>query len=1509
MIYSQFVYCDEALNPTQTGYCRQIPTDKSNIDSDAVSHFKTFKLNYYNQTEGFTEDIFYAQDKDISYKMEEVGRLKFIDKALYYYRVQPKSLQRDANYAGLEYVTKAKISALQRRNEKNAMLQKDALMHFTIALDNFYKEDLTNAESEIETYQRLIKYDLFPKYDNRKIDNPLVSIIVVAYQTNELLIDCLTSLLKQSETNFEIIIVDNGGNDKVLKQLLALPILYIKCPINFVLSEGRNIGAHFAKADIIASLDDDATVPNNYVESLLKAFREYDIYALRGKVIPKHPDKFPAKIGVYDLGDIPIPSSIDAEGNSAYSKKVYQALNGMNPLLFGGEGLDLSIRILNAYGENMTIYWPKTVIFHDPADSEKDQIKEKRYSLMHKYLGYKYPFVWEYHAHLLSYSKNSMFQQKGHSLLKRKSSQCFAPDSGQTCSNKPEAPYEMRLFELSEKAGQFLEQGNPGEALSILDEILVINPTFHDLQFARAIALFMLGRNEESIAAAQEELATQPNHEGVRELLSRIDTMKQESVVKRQGSPVVRATSPGEITKKQAGQARIPLRFMQVDTFYHRPIELLYAADRGLSQSSFSEQMDSIFRNGFAAVHTVGPYMRDAGYEVQWIVGNCLPAQHQWTREHDIRINDQNWIYQIVRAQVEAFKPDILYTTDCMVFDSNFIRTLSYKPSLVIGWQASDIPANTDWSEFDIIFSPLSALREEALRRGALSAVDFLPGFPAWIYESVKDIQPTYDVVFCGQWTLDQHKRRNYYLNKIAEASKADQNFSCAFYLSGQPDVISSEVLRHQIGERYGINMNKALRTGRIGFDAKGFLRSFGKTKEDVRDVAGKETANMRIFETTGCGVFLLTEYHENLSKFFEIGKEIETFADEYELIDKIRYYLEHEREREEIARLGHERCLRDHSMSKRAGEFNKIIMEKLYPISEMRTAGVDLSEGRERLQPISRLFGFDRGTPIDRYYIENFLAQNSSHIRGRVLEIGDNTYTQKYGIGVTKSEVLNAVPSSNATIVGDLATGKNIPENAFDCIILTQTLLCIYDVKSALKNTIKALKSGGTLLITVPGISQISRYDMDRWGDYWRFTDKSLKMLIEEAAPDSEIEIQTFGNVAVAKAYLDGLALEEFPKEILDYYDNDYQVILTAKVKNTVKDASSFHADKKTTTSLATPLVLLYHRVADDPIDSQLLCTAPKFFEAHLKELSKNYRVIPLYELAQELKRGKLKPDTVALTFDDGYLDNLPNAVPLLEKYKLPATIFVTSGMVGSEQEFWWDALERVFLTGGVLPESLEITFQSGTKVWDLRTAQGRLKAYDELCAILRLDSFEDILQSVHDLFEWASLESSARISHRIVNQEQLKKLAGSPFIEIGSHSVTHTRLGILSLENQRQEIRESKQQLETIIKKRVRLFSYPYGGSADFSRETAGIVSDEGYEAGIANIQGSIAAPINLYAIPRRLVRNWSGDVFAKWMKEEDKCRLEAETISEREKKLIDYQLTLARKQDAHKDNKTHT
>ncbi|MGH2645705.1 MAG: methyltransferase domain-containing protein, partial [Chitinophagaceae bacterium] len=181
------------------------------------------------------------------------------------------------------------------------------------------------------------------------------------------------------------------------------------------------------------------------------------------------------------------------------------------------------------------------------------------------------------------------------------------------------------------------------------------------------------------------------------------------------------------------------------------------------------------------------------------------------------------------------------------------------------------------------------------------------------------------------------------------------------------------------------------------------------------------------------------------------------------------------------------------------------------------------------RTIPVSKEFGYDRGGPVDRYYIENFLKENSEYIRGNTLEIGDNTYTLAYGGNqVTQSDILYIDDSNpQATIIGDLSTADHIPSNQFECIVLTQTLHLIYDFRAAIGQCHRILKTGGTLLLTVPGITQI---DYGEWGDtwYWSFTGRAIQRLLLDYFDSENLIVQTHGNVLAATAFLYGLGQKE---------------------------------------------------------------------------------------------------------------------------------------------------------------------------------------------------------------------------------------------------------------------------------------------------------------------------------------------------------------------------------------------
>jgi SAM-dependent methyltransferase len=201
------------------------------------------------------------------------------------------------------------------------------------------------------------------------------------------------------------------------------------------------------------------------------------------------------------------------------------------------------------------------------------------------------------------------------------------------------------------------------------------------------------------------------------------------------------------------------------------------------------------------------------------------------------------------------------------------------------------------------------------------------------------------------------------------------------------------------------------------------------------------------------------------------------------------------------------------------------------------------------RLTPISRHFGYERGGPVDRYYIEKFLECHAADVRGRVLEIGDDTYTRRFGGDhVAVRDVLHIKEGNPAaTLVGDLAAGDHLPSAAFDCIILTQTLHLIYDLRAAVHTLYRILRPGGVLLATVPGISQISA---DEWADswHWAFTVRAVQSLFAEIFPEQVVQVETHGNVLAAISFLHGLAATELRQEELDYADPHYQLLITIR-------------------------------------------------------------------------------------------------------------------------------------------------------------------------------------------------------------------------------------------------------------------------------------------------------------------------------------------------------------------------
>jgi peptidoglycan/xylan/chitin deacetylase (PgdA/CDA1 family) len=294
--------------------------------------------------------------------------------------------------------------------------------------------------------------------------------------------------------------------------------------------------------------------------------------------------------------------------------------------------------------------------------------------------------------------------------------------------------------------------------------------------------------------------------------------------------------------------------------------------------------------------------------------------------------------------------------------------------------------------------------------------------------------------------------------------------------------------------------------------------------------------------------------------------------------------------------------------------------------------------------------------------------------------------------------------------------------------------------------------------------------------------------------------------------------------------------------------------------------VVLLYHRVQAGFADPQLLCVHPERFSQHLLALRERFNVVPLREIGRQVREGRVTPRTVAVTFDDGYADNATIAAPALEQARVPATMFVTTGMIGAVHEFWWDELEQLILENPrQLPSPLMLRVSGREWTWPVHTADDRRRTYDALHPILRAlppDSIDAVLKQLR---AWAGVDSG-RATHLAMTESQLRQMATSSYVEIGAHAVDHAVLSVQTVSEQRRQLSESRRALQKLTNKPVTAFSYPFGAPGDYTDETVGLVQEVGFDVACANRHGAVDRHASRFELPRVIVRDWDQATFAR-------------------------------------------
>jgi peptidoglycan/xylan/chitin deacetylase (PgdA/CDA1 family) len=297
-----------------------------------------------------------------------------------------------------------------------------------------------------------------------------------------------------------------------------------------------------------------------------------------------------------------------------------------------------------------------------------------------------------------------------------------------------------------------------------------------------------------------------------------------------------------------------------------------------------------------------------------------------------------------------------------------------------------------------------------------------------------------------------------------------------------------------------------------------------------------------------------------------------------------------------------------------------------------------------------------------------------------------------------------------------------------------------------------------------------------------------------------------------------------------------------------------------------ADPIILMYHRVADIPVDPWGLAVHPARFEEQIACLERLRRVVHLHDLL-DLERSRASSDKplAAVTFDDGYHDVYSNARPVLQRLDCPMTLFVTTGIIGTDREFWWDAVARVFLETEQLPESLTLDIAGNECRWAVppfSDREARDRVFRDVWAQLRVRTHEDQTKLLAEIGKWSSCDLAARDMHRIMTAQEVRNISDG-LITVGAHTLTHPTLPAHSADVQFREIAESRRACEELAGTTVRTFAYPFG---DHSDTTVRAVRAAGFDLACTVDARAVRRNAEPLALPRIYVGDWQGDEFQK-------------------------------------------
>jgi peptidoglycan/xylan/chitin deacetylase (PgdA/CDA1 family) len=307
--------------------------------------------------------------------------------------------------------------------------------------------------------------------------------------------------------------------------------------------------------------------------------------------------------------------------------------------------------------------------------------------------------------------------------------------------------------------------------------------------------------------------------------------------------------------------------------------------------------------------------------------------------------------------------------------------------------------------------------------------------------------------------------------------------------------------------------------------------------------------------------------------------------------------------------------------------------------------------------------------------------------------------------------------------------------------------------------------------------------------------------------------------------------------------------------------------------------VILAYHRVAEPARDPNLLCVSPARFREHLAIIKRRWDPVRLADVSRLVRETQPARPSVVVTFDDGYRDNLQVAAPELAAAGIPATVFLATGYIGQEREFWWEELEGILFETPLRASVVRAEVGGKIREWALAANSApeweggdwnvtlganptaRQAAYLELARILKNSSD---LGRIQILTQLGGEQHVVRSERTCMSEQEVRDLAGSGLVDVGAHTVTHPCLARLSPAEQRSEMEASRCVLEDLLGRPVRSFAYPYGGREDIGAETPRIAKEAGFDLACTNFRGFVSRVSDPFRLPRLVVRDWDGPTF---------------------------------------------